>query len=59
MRSDDDVTPLAPIDDITPRDEDACARPAIPPDSMEDFQKAIWGEETVPDRLRIPPATPD
>jgi hypothetical protein len=54
-----DHEPAADVDELIHREEDADGTPNMPPDSMEDFEKAIRGDERAPRSPRIPPANPD
>jgi hypothetical protein len=56
---DNDNEPVADVDDLIHREEDAEAPPDMPPDSEEDFEKAIRRDERAPWLPRIPPANPD
>jgi hypothetical protein len=54
----DERTPVEDVDDMIHREEDDGAPPNMPPDSEEDFEKAIRGEHE-PGRLRVPPSSAD
>ena len=58
--SDDEVSSEAIIDtdELIHQQENEDGPPAMPPESLEDFEKAIRGEHA-PRVLRIPPANPD
>ena len=47
------------VDELIHKEENEDQPPAMPPDSMEDFEKAIQGEEVQRRVPRIPPANPD
>ena len=49
---------LIDTDELIHRQENEDLPPATPPESLEDFEKAIRGE-SVPQLPRIPPANPD
>jgi hypothetical protein len=57
----DALPPDEPIDldELVHRQEDADQPPAMPPESMEDFEKVIEGEKRPVGGPRIPPANPD
>jgi hypothetical protein len=56
---DPDNEPAEDIDELIHREEDADGPAQMPPDSMEDFEKAIRGDERAPQMPRIPPANAD
>ena len=58
--ADDEIPSEAIIDtdELIHRQENENAPPAMPPESLEDFEKAIRGEN-VPRVPAIPPASPD
>jgi len=49
--------PVEDVDELIHREEDAGTPPNMPPDSQEDFDKAIRGEDGP--SVRIPPANAD
>jgi hypothetical protein len=59
MDSDEMPDELVDVDELIHSRENVGRTPAMPPDSMEDFESAIRGEERTPNRPRIPSATPD
>lgn len=55
----DATTPDIDVDEIIHRREDAGQPAAMPPDSLEDFEKAIRGDDGPPAGPHVPPANPD
>jgi len=47
------------LDDLIHRQEDEDLPPAMPPETEEDFEKAIQGPERLPRIPRIPPSNAD
>jgi hypothetical protein len=59
MDSDEMPDELVDVDELIHGRENEGRAPAMPPETMEDFEMAIQGDERTPDLPGIPPSNPD